>query len=229
MRHRLVTAAAAAVLLATAAGVAVAIDPVDQDLGGIPIPDGIDDGIPLPEPELPAGPVFDGPPANVIGGDEPPAGAQLVPAPRPNGSDVASLLTYLNQQQMDLHAVTSAEPMLAAVTLRQAMPVAEFEQLLEVTNVEPAYVEWQLADGPDHGGTAWELWPQMEKQRPNAKITYFSTTAPAAKLQALAEAPEVWLVDIGTGPLNAAGSTPLVQALPKNYYYDALQLGILSR
>jgi hypothetical protein len=40
--------------------------------------------------------------------------------------------------------------------------------------------------------------------------------------------PGVWLVDVGAGPL-ASSIKPLVQALPKNYYFDALQAGILDR
>jgi hypothetical protein len=228
MGHRVVAATLAVLLVATLTGIAVAMDPVDLETGGIPIPDGVDDGHPLPAPDLPDGPVLDGPDIDDAAVEHVPAGARLIPAPRPDSTSATSLLGYLLQQRERLSSLASDEAVLAAVTLRRPMPLADFRVFLSKAGVSAEYVEWQVPDSPNHGGTSWLLIEALQKRSPSAEVTYFSVVGSSSDLQLLSTQAEIWLVDLGSGPPRGTDE-PTVQALPKNYFHDAEELGILSK
>jgi hypothetical protein len=137
-------------------------------------------------------------------------------------------MTYVSEQRAALRAARFAKPVLAAVTFRQPLHLAEFRVFVEAAKLQAEYIEWQLPNAPDHGGAVWPLVAALEEDYPAAEVTYFSTVAPVSRLQALSGNSAIWLVDLGVGSPTEAG-TPLVQGLPKNYFHNAQRLGIIDK
>lgn len=236
MTRSVLAAGLAVIIFGGAVGVVAAGLPTKHVPEGRAIVDGVDDGIPLPEPELPNAPNSELPSGKGWAGQEVPAGAVFVPAPElPTAGKVEAqvLRTFLAEQRAALDPrwatarTQQTDAILGAITFRRGLPPTEATAILAGAGVQPAYFEWQSADGPDHGGSAWQFLDSVLAEHPKIAITFVTTMAPPKALSDLARNADVWLVDIG-----AAGDEPptpgVVYGMPRNYFDLAEELGVLD-
>ncbi|MBI2780398.1 MAG: hypothetical protein HYX55_01210 [Chloroflexi bacterium] len=211
MKSRLFAATVAGVVLLVLAGGVGLLAASYLSKEALPtFPASFDDGRPLPIPSMKnaLGPAVATPQTVEV-----PADLIDVEKPVQPQKDKAGLEAYRGSRASALRALPVDRSSMARITFRSGMLPDEALALLAAHEFVGIYVEWELLDSFEHGGTpVWQL-DQVRAEQPGLLVVHAAGWGNVAGLQDLAMDPHVWLVD-------PAGT--------QDFYWSAKSAGALS-